>query len=435
MAGLDEVQAAHYPNSPPISGARPGWNMTWPFARTQPPLASPIGQRWILTFTIFTCGLLHPLPLGGCSSHCPTQAPPHRLVRPAALQCLSVIPGTSDSVPGPLENVATSTSASSVGESMPGSTAPLLRSPASVSGPPLPLALGDGSEPAGSLVVHSVNSFSSRLVPVSVGRRFISRPLPDSKRTRVDVAVSVFSPLVSVDRVSPLVLSKFRAELVNHPDRPAVAYVLSGVQFGFHVGFAGPPGSLKSASSNMRSSFVHPSVIDHYLKTEVSLGRVAGPFPSPLLPNLHISRFGIIPKTNQPGKWRLILDLSVLAGHSVNDGIPKPSFSIQYVTVDAFIDGIMARGRSTLMAKFDSSSLPGRLPYAGPAGLFCLFGQPTLLHPALLWTGSSPQPWQIGGLLYVLDHTGDWTRFSHTPGTVVWEQGGSDHFAAGSVVL
>ena len=34
----------------------------------------------------------------------------------------------------------------------------------------------------------------------------------------------------------------------------------------------------------------------------------------------------------------------------------SPPFSIQYVTVDAFIDGIMARGRGTLLAKFDVAS-------------------------------------------------------------------------------
>ena len=39
--------------------------------------------------------------------------------------------------------------------------------------------------------------------------------------------------------------------------------------------------------------------------------------------------------------------------HSVNDGILKPPFSVQYVTVDSFIEGIMARGRGTLMANFD----------------------------------------------------------------------------------
>ena len=41
---------------------------------------------------------------------------------------------------------------------------------------------------------------------------------------------------------------------------------------------------------------------------------------------------------------------------SVNDGIPKAPFSIQYVTVDSFINGIMPRGRGTLLAKFDVAS-------------------------------------------------------------------------------
>lgn len=40
-------------------------------------------------------------------------------------------------------------------------------------------------------------------------------------------------------------------------------------------------------------------------------------------------------------------------GHSVNDGIQKPPFTEQYVSVDVFIDGIMSHGGSTLMTKFD----------------------------------------------------------------------------------
>ena len=97
-------------------------------------------------------------------------------------------------------------------------------------------------------------------------------------------------------------------------------------------------------------------MIDSYLQNEVSFGGVAGPFPTPPFPSLHISRFGVIPKNNQPGKWRLTLDLSSPEGHSVNDGIPKPSFTVQYVSVDAFINGIMSLGQGTLMAKFDVAS-------------------------------------------------------------------------------
>ena len=47
-----------------------------------------------------------------------------------------------------------------------------------------------------------------------------------------------------------------------------------------------------------------------------------------------------------------ILNLSSPEGYSVNNGIPKPPFSVQYITVDSLIEGIMARGQGTLMAKF-----------------------------------------------------------------------------------
>ena len=169
-------------------------------------------------------------------------------------------------------------------------------------------------------------------------------------------ADDIFSPLAPVAQVSPLRLAQFQLELCHHPDRSAVAFVISGIQEGFRIGFKASSVSLKSASSNMRFSLEHPSVIDSYLQSEVSARRVAGPFPSPPVAPLHISRFGVIPKNNQPGKWRLILDLSSPEGHSVNDGIPKPAFTVQYVSVDAFIEGIMTLGRGTLMAKFDVAS-------------------------------------------------------------------------------
>ena len=106
----------------------------------------------------------------------------------------------------------------------------------------------------------------------------------------------------------------------------------------------------------MPSASLQPSVIDQYLRTELDKGRIAGPFLKSPIPHLHISRFGVIPKKHQPGKWRLILDLSSPAGHSVNDGIPKEPFSVQYMTVDDIINGIMSFGRGTLMAKFDVES-------------------------------------------------------------------------------
>ena len=103
----------------------------------------------------------------------------------------------------------------------------------------------------------------------------------------------------------------------------------------------------------MASALLNPQVIDNYLQSEVQSGRVAGPFSQPPLPVLHVSRFGVIPKRHQPGKWRLILDLSSPAGHSVNDGIVGKDYSLQYMKVDDIIAGIMRLGRGSLMAKFD----------------------------------------------------------------------------------
>ena len=56
------------------------------------------------------------------------------------------------------------------------------------------------------------------------------------------------------------------------------------------------------------------------------------------MPEIHISS---IPKRNQPGKWRLIVDLSNPEGHSVNNGIDAGVCSLSYVTMqDAVLSGL-----------------------------------------------------------------------------------------------
>ena len=80
---------------------------------------------------------------------------------------------------------------------------------------------------------------------------------------------------------------------------------------------------------------------------------MAGPFDSPPLSNLHVSSFGVIPKKGQPGKWRLIVDLSSPGGSSVNDRITAEDFSMQYITVDQIVRMVSKYGPGTLMAKFD----------------------------------------------------------------------------------
>lgn len=137
-----------------------------------------------------------------------------------------------------------------------------------------------------------------------------------------------------------------------HHDRQTVAYVLEGLQHGFCLGFR-PARRLKAAKKNKSSAFQNPKVIDDYLANEVARCRVAGPFPSIPLPNLQISSFGVIPKKGQPGKWRLIVDLSSPLGSSVNDGISSDEFSMHYIKLDQIISMIAKHGSGALKAKLD----------------------------------------------------------------------------------
>lgn len=161
--------------------------------------------------------------------------------------------------------------------------------------------------------------------------------------------------LPAVGEVSPLNHDLFAVELIRHPNRSKVNFVLQGIREGFRLGFDKPV-TLKSAKRNKLSTCQHAEIIDAYLANEVRLGRVGGPFHSPPLPNLHISSFGVIPKKGQPGKWRLIVDLSSPLGHSVNDGIDPDAWTLQYIKIDDIIKMLSKFGPGALMAKFDIES-------------------------------------------------------------------------------
>ena len=90
-------------------------------------------------------------------------------------------------------------------------------------------------------------------------------------------------------------------------------------------------------------------VVDRYL--EVKLGRVIGPLVRSEYPEVHISRFGVIPKNHQPGKWRLIVDLSHPEGASINDGIEPELCSLHYTSVDEAVQRLLAKEPGAMMVK------------------------------------------------------------------------------------
>ena len=88
--------------------------------------------------------------------------------------------------------------------------------------------------------------------------------------------------------------------------------------------------------------------VSDFIRVEAQVERIIGLLKD--IPRVHVSRFGVIPKQGQPGKWRLILDLSNPHGCSINDGIVSKLCSIKYTTVDNAVQKILQLGRNTLLA-------------------------------------------------------------------------------------
>ena len=148
----------------------------------------------------------------------------------------------------------------------------------------------------------------------------------------------------------------------GYPDLVLVTYVLQGICSGFHIGFnrsahCGP------ATSNMRSALDNAQVVQQHLQEETQLGRVVGPIPQELaLTGTQVSPIGVIPKSSQPGKWRLTVDLSSPHDQSFNNGIEPELCSLEYLCMDEGTSRIARSGRGTRLAKMDIASAYRMVP-------------------------------------------------------------------------
>ena len=148
--------------------------------------------------------------------------------------------------------------------------------------------------------------------------------------------------------------------LATHPDRDFANLVVTGIREGFRVGYDYSH-TCKKSPKNMQSAREGWTAINEYMAQECAEGRILGPFDEQSLPQLQVSRLGVVPK-DTPGQWHLIVDLSSPAGHSVNDGISKSLCSLTYVSVDTAVKLVKQLGWGTLLAKVDIRSAYRMLP-------------------------------------------------------------------------
>ena len=135
--------------------------------------------------------------------------------------------------------------------------------------------------------------------------------------------------------------------LRNHPNWQIINYLLEGMAKGYHIGMD-PIHRCISCEDNMRSAYQNPQPVEDYLATELSAGRIAGPFEPH---TLQMAQVSVIPKSNQSGKWRLILDLLSPLKGSVKDGIPKRLCSLTYASIDDVVERIIKFGQGCLLGR------------------------------------------------------------------------------------
>ncbi len=161
--------------------------------------------------------------------------------------------------------------------------------------------------------------------------------------------------------ITPLKVAAWMKAMADHPDREFAEYICEGVRGGFRIGFDYRRAKCKAARGTMKSVREHKDVVDQYIQKEREAGRLLGPFERLDWPEVHTSPFGVIPKS-EPGKWRLIVDLSSPGGASVNDGISKELCSLSYMSVDQVAEKVLELGRGALVAKFDLKSAYRNVP-------------------------------------------------------------------------
>ena len=159
---------------------------------------------------------------------------------------------------------------------------------------------------------------------------------------------------------TPLQIKVWKQALAHHLDPAFRHYIIEGLSEGFRIGFDRRQ-PLQSARKNMPSAAQHHTVVSEYVANEKALGHFQGPIAKPQ-PNIHINRFGVIPKGHIPGRWRLITDLSFPPERSVNDGIDPALCSLSYVSVDTVAAAAAEFGPGALMAKVDIESAYRLIP-------------------------------------------------------------------------
>ena len=153
---------------------------------------------------------------------------------------------------------------------------------------------------------------------------------------------------------TPIQVQELSQDLIHHPNRFFVNFLLTGLTCGFMAGLSVLP-SCTYVCKNLLSAISEPDVVDRLLAREVDRGYMIGPYSKSPFQPFRVSPIGVATR-KYSGKKRLIIDLS--SPHdglvpSINDLIPSEPYSLYYATVDNAVAMIKRAGRGAWLGKAD----------------------------------------------------------------------------------
>jgi hypothetical protein len=151
--------------------------------------------------------------------------------------------------------------------------------------------------------------------------------------------------------VTPLNVNMLKLLLDGYPRRD-YDMIISGFTHGFHVNYVGLTNTI--IALNHQSALCNAAACNEIIQSELKLGRLVGPYTVNTVPfvNYRISPIGLV-KKNEPGKFRLIHDLSSPLGISVNDAIPWEYRTVTYENFDKAVAYITAYRQGVTLSKID----------------------------------------------------------------------------------
>ena len=114
-------------------------------------------------------------------------------------------------------------------------------------------------------------------------------------------------------------INEWEPFLARHPDQVFAAYLRRGFTEGFRIGFDCTT-RLRKAPQNFRSVQANPATVEQYIEAELAAGRLV----ESAAPMTRRNPIGIITKPHQPGRFRLIVDLSAPRGASLVSMMESP---------------------------------------------------------------------------------------------------------------